>query len=625
MLIRRYEMPWRVAYEGYPAGAWLIGTAYFSYGAIAGAGPRGLLIGLAVACAVFCLWRALGAGRILKLRAALAGKAMESIDPARLRQWCADPNQLFLGFGFEWGPKHAQRVYELSKVNVRDFALARCWLRLFAGNAQGQPDTEIGASYIHGVEPLEYPIYRPLQNFEGGTCIIGTTQSGKGVCMSILASQAIYRGDVVVILDPKNSERLKNNVIRACADAGRAPPLDFHPAFPERGIRLDPMANWQKATELASRVHSILPAHTDGAFGAFAWNAANVVFQGMVEIEDRPNLRKLAHFVRSGIEGVLEPLLERFIQAEGPTEWRDAVRPWVRAAHEGKIRKPSEQATDQLVAYVAYYERELAPLKRNQSIDALIAVLRHNRDHYAKITANLLPVLDALTSGTLGKSLAPDPFDPADKRPIMDLGKVVRGGHVMYIALDSLPDPTVASAIGAIILADLAALSGMRYNLRHQDTRISLFVDEVSNVINRPLIEILNKGAESGLQVVCAMQTFSDLAERLGSTDAARMALGNLNNLIAFRSKDLQTQEFISETFGKTYIHEVNISYGARFDDHVHDFSADFSKSLSSTRQDIVPTEVLVKLPNLQYFASVSGGRLYKGRVPILNRQVARP
>jgi hypothetical protein len=90
------------------------------------------------------------------------------------------------------------------------------------------------------------------------------------------------------------------------------------------------------------------------------------------------------------------------------------------------------------------------------------------------------------------------------------------------MCLDSLPDPSVALAIGALGLADLAARAGMRYNLGAY-RRISLFVDEVSNVINQPLIEILNKGAEGGIYTTCSMQTLADLAKRLGSEDAARM------------------------------------------------------------------------------------------------------
>ena len=140
----------------------------------------------------------------------------------------------------------------------------------------------------------------------------------------------------------------------------------------------------------------------------------------------------------------------------------------------------------------------------------------------------------------------------------MNFEKIERAGHVLYMCLDSLPDPSVATAIGALALADLAARAGMRYNLGGY-RRISLFVDEVSNVINQPLIEILNKGAEGGIFTTCAMQTLADLAKRLGSEAAARMALGNLNNLIALRSKDRPTQDFVVETFGKTAIHSVRV------------------------------------------------------------------
>lgn len=39
----------------------------------------------------------------------------------------------------------------------------------------------------------------------------------------------------------------------------------------------------------------------------------------------------------------------------------------------------------------------------------------------------------------------------------------------------------------------------------------------------------------------------------------------------------------------------------------------------------MVPTDVLGKLPNLQYFASVSGGRIIKGRFPILDPDATTP
>jgi conjugal transfer pilus assembly protein TraD len=251
-------------------------------------------------------------------------------------------------------------------------------------------------------------------------------------------------------------------------------------------------------------------------------------------------------------------------------------------------------------------------------IDDQIRVFRHNREHYQKITASLLPILSMLTSGDLGKSLSPDPFDLDDTRPIMNFEKIERGRHVLYMCLDSLPDPSVASAIGALALADMAARAGMRYNLDIKG-RITLVVDEVSNVINKPLIEILNKGAEGGIHSICAMQTLADLANRLGSEDAARMALGNLNNLFALRTKDRPTQDFVVETFGKTGIHTMRVGRNLGADTHLGDWSSGRSVQITDAMEERIPADMLGKLPNLQYFAQVSGGRLIKGRFPILN------
>jgi conjugal transfer pilus assembly protein TraD len=386
-------------------------------------------------------------------------------------------------------------------------------------------------------------------------------------------------------------------------------------------VRLDFTFNWQKPTELASRIQSIMPADAGGAFTAFGWDAVNVVVQGLVSLEDRPNLLKLTRYIEGGIEPVLEASLQRFFERQCGRGWRDApeLRALLNAAAHGRIRAPSAITTPQLLAYVSYYEQHVAQAQRDKVIDSQVRVFRHNREHYQKITANLLPILSMLTSGDLGRSLSPDAFDMQDKRPIVNFEKIERGGHVLYMCLDSLPDPSVASAIGALGLADLAARQGMRYNLGSK-RRITLVVDEVANVINRPLIEILNKGAEGGIYSICALQTLADLADRLKSEAAARMALGNLNNIIALRSKDRPTQDFIVETFGKTAIHSVRVGINAGADTHVGDWTTGKSTQLSESMEERVPVDVLGKLPNLQYFGCV-GGRLYKGRFQILDAE----
>jgi conjugal transfer pilus assembly protein TraD len=546
---------------------------------------------------------------------------MQVITTRKLETLTRDTDEIFLGFGFEWQPVHTQRLYELSKINYKDYAVSPWLLRLQGYVVDPQPDSENGLPYIHGVEPNEQPLYRPLQNFEGGTLLVGTTQAGKGVALGSLLTQAIRRGDVVIFIDPKNSKRLKRVVRRACDDYREKDTfLEFHPAFPESGVRLDFTFNWQKPTEIASRLQSIMPADTAGAFTAFGWDAVNVVVQGLVSLEDRPNLLKLTKYIEGGIEPVLETSLERFFDARLGRAWRDTdqIRALIQAASRGSIKKPSEAATVQLLAYVEYYEKHISHSQHDKVIDSMVRVFRHNREHYQKITANLLPILSMLTSGDLGRSLSPDPFDADDLRPIMNFEKIERGGHVLYMCLDSMPDPSVASAIGALALADLSARAGMRYNLGTKG-RITLVVDEVSNVINLPLIEILNKGAEGGIYSICAMQTLADLADRLKSEAAARKALGNLNNLIALRSKDRLTQDFIVETFGKTGVHTMRVGLNQGADTHLGDFSAGSSAQISESMEERIPADILGKLPNLQYFGSVSGGRLIKGRFTILN------
>jgi conjugal transfer pilus assembly protein TraD len=627
MLMRQYEMPWRRVYECYAAVSWCIALVMLTIMTIANTLPWQGVAPLALICSGMSAWRLKQTIGIVVLRASLSGRAMQVIGTNELETLCRKPDDVFLGFGFAWQPVHSQRLYELAKVDYREFAMSPRLLSMLGYVVNPQPDGEIGLPYIHGVEPKEEALYRPLQNFEGGTLLVGTTQAGKGVALANLVTQAIRRGDVVVVIDPKNSRRLKRAAIRACSDYRDEHTFtEFHPAFPEYGVRLDFTFNWQKPTELASRIQSIMPPDTAGAFSAFGWDAVNIVIQGLVDLEERPNLMKLTRYIEGGIEPILEVSLRRFFDTELGNNWRNQPdwKKLLTDAQRGTLKRPSESASNELLALVAFYEHHIPQNQRNKILDSQVRTFRHNREHYQKITANLLPILSMLTSGDLGRSLSPDPFDAEDARPIMNFEKIERGGHVLYMCLDSLPDPSVASAIGALALADLAARAGMRYNLGGY-RRISLFVDEVSNVINQPLIEILNKGAEGGIYTTCAMQTLADLAKRLGSEDAARMALGNLNNLIALRSKDRPTQEFIVETFGRTAIHNVTHSLNSASDAHLGDFTSVYSAQLGETMEEMIPADILGKLPNLQYFASVSGGRIIKGRFPILNPDYDQP
>ncbi|MFU0842854.1 MAG: Conjugative coupling factor TraD, SXT/TOL subfamily [Burkholderia sp.] len=525
---------------------------------------------------------------------------------------------LWLGRGFRWKPEHASLLAFCAQKGASGARLPRA-LRTMMGLPEPLSENDIGTGAVHGIGLFEEDdILAPLSGLGGGTLIVGTTQSGKGVMLTALIAQAIFRGEPVIVVDPKSSKRLRGAMRSAARAAGRRPPLEFHPAFPDEGVRLDPLGAWTRPTELASRIVAVLPPE-NGAFGNFAWMAVNVAVEGLFYVTERPTLLALKKIIEGGIEPLLRKALARsFAAAQIPD--------WERRADE--LERPGGWGApaDQKLAAACELWEKLVGCRREAPggavIGGMIAVFRHNREHYAKITASLQPVLSMLTAGTLGRSFSPDPFDEEDDRPIVTVERVIEGGDILYLGLDALPDATVAEALGSIILADLAAYAGKRYNRGVSGSeagRVLLFIDETANVINRPMIELLNKGLEAGIGVTAAMQTVSDLAVKLGSADRARQALGNFNNLIALRSKDRFTQEFVCETFGKAaLVTESEAVSSTAVGSALPAFRAGVTRTRSSQLAETVPPEMLGRLPNTEFFASVCGGRLYKGRMPII-------
>ena len=593
----RYEC-WRPAYESFAVLAWFIAFGWICWLYFTNRLPLTWCALLWTIVFAMLMKRSFEMLNVLNARAALSGSQLTFMTFEELAHIMkGHTNDLWLGYGFRWWPEHSQKLYELMKLDWTKLLLPSWLTRLLLKNP-ALPNEAAGLPIIHGVSSYDESLFRPLKNFEGGLCLCGTTQAGKGVYLSHLV--------------------LKDNILHACRACGRDDPLTFHPAFPDTGVRLDPMHSFTNATEIASRIRQAFPPNMDESFANFAWMAVNAIAQGLIALEIRPTLPLIAKYVKLGIYDILEPLLEKHAREYASNDWQKHYLDLKEKA--GK--PPAPNVSERLMVLVALYETELHHIAPDPAIDGLIEVFRHNREHYSKITASLLPILSMLTTGKLADSLSPTIVDMHDTRPVMNLEKVINGGHVLYIGLDSMPNPTVASTLAGIWLADLANIAGRRYNLglsALNSRRISLFVDEVSNVINVPLIEILNKGAESGIATTCAMQTIADLAHRMGSLEAAHVVLGNLNNLIALRTKDQMTQNFVVETLGNTYIANQSLSINNRAPDHLSpDYHSGLTRQMNSELEPIFPPEFLGKLPNCEAIVQVSAGYIYKTRCPIL-------
>lgn len=122
-----------------------------------------------------------------------------------------------------------------------------------------------------------------------------------------MITQAILRNEAVIIIDPKGDKELKDNAQRACIAAGSPERfVYFHPGFPEHSVRLNPLRNFNRGTEIASRIAALIPSETGAdPFKAFGQMALNNIVQGLLLTSQRPDLKTLRRFLEGGPEGLV--------------------------------------------------------------------------------------------------------------------------------------------------------------------------------------------------------------------------------------------------------------------------------------------------------------------------------
>ena len=615
-----YECVWRPNYEKRAALTWM--------GAVAAGGalavttqfpiePFYCMSGIAgyMACA-----RLPKAFKLSRLHKALFGRQLEFTSlPSLVHKLKGHEDEIWLGKGFIWTQTHAQRVFDALKMDVTGL-LGKEYVEL---NSQ-QSKELAGATWIHGVEPEETDQYQPIKHAEGHTLLTGTTGSGKTRCFDLLISQAVSRGtpgnrEAVVIIDPKGDKEMAENAQKACEALGEGDRfLYFHPAFPERSFRVNPLANFARGTEVASRIAALIESEGQDPFKLFGQSAMNNIIQGMLIIDQRPTLVD----IRRNLELGPARLVVKAIRA-----YAMRVRPTAEEELEQAVNHLKNPSDEKLAAqYCNYYTRVLQGNSSNSDLEGLITTFKHDSQHFQKMIASLIPILNMLTSGEMGPLLSPNVDDMDDDRDIINMRKALGDGKVIYIGLDSLTDAMVGSAIGSMVLADLATVAGDIYNYVDSRDRRStnIFADEAAEVINSPFIQMLNKGRGAGFRLVVATQTIADLSAKMGSKDKATQVLGNINNHFCLRVIDTETQEYFTADIPKTRVKYVMRTQGYNTQgDDPEKFTGNQGERLMEEETDMFPPQLLSQLPHLEYIAKVSGGRLVKGRLPILTGEAA--
>jgi conjugal transfer pilus assembly protein TraD len=541
----------------------------------------------------------------------------------------AKPGHVWMGYAFEWEQHHAELLHYFSSLKSEDYAAPPFW-RALRRRVLGVNDGRVGDFHYLQAFGEEKDLWVPEDALKGHTMVLGTTGAGKTRLFELRMVQAIAADHAVIIIDPKGDKDLRDRAYAEAKRRGR--PNDFIFFSPSNHFRnvsaaINPLGSYDRLTQIADRIKGLIPGGGNSeAFRSFAWKAIYTV-SGALERSHQPiTLMSL----RRHIQGDLEPLVISTFEEcfRSMATAFPELRTWeseVRQRQGRGLTSPSKTldtvSSIRAMALATYYAEVARRYREDPMLTALSASIQHDPVHYSKTIANLIPLLEQLTSGPLAELLSPPPNDHSRSMTTFTFAEMIARRAIVYIALDALADTTIAGAIGSLFLADLRSVAGQRANTTSQQhlLPVTVLVDEVSEVMNEAMLQLLNKSRSAGFQITFATQTNADIEERMQSAAAAAVAMGNANTFVALRLKDCDTAEMVVKKFGRTYVEASarSSATGTVASDNA-DFTASVGRSVQRREADRITAAALDQLPAFEYFMQLPGGRQFKGRYPLI-------
>ena len=300
-----------------------------------------------------------------------------------------NPTMLYLGEGFKVGADEARAIYLLSESGaVRDFVT-------------DDPELNHGAVWMRVLAKVE-PIFIPLRYLAGHMGVFGTTRAGKTKCLDLVVNQLLARGETVLIIDPKGSKDLKDSAEAAARAIGTRFHY-FHLAHPDKSVRMSPIANGNFATELATRISVNIPSASGGSdpFTAVSHMALTHVIGGILALGRRPTLSLILEYLQRGPDGLLFELIKEWTAARMP----DAVSRGAALMVNSRTKKMDPNSLD---FQIFMYQHVVAEKHKSETIEGLISIYEHDKEHLQKMITSLMPVMTNLTAGEMGPLLSPD-------------------------------------------------------------------------------------------------------------------------------------------------------------------------------------------------------------------------
>ncbi len=601
--------------------------------------PGGVGYGLAVSCSARALWLMHRVTRLRRYQRRLRVLPPYTVHPKRLP---ANPSALFLGRGFIWDARHTQRYADTQRTEHARFdqpgpvskavrmgidALGTTPLRWLAAPFNSQwllnpfpprPYVE-GSPELHGVGLYEKEGIVSLQQAErvAHTFVVGTTRVGKTRLLEVIAAQDIRNGEVVIVFDPKGDGDLLARLYTEARRAGREAEFQvFHLGFPEQSVSYNPVGSYSRVTEVASRIAGQLPNEgNSAAFREFAWRYVNVLAKALQVLGEPINYQVLLDY-GSDIDTLVVRYLASVAAQQEIRDWDEEVTALV----DSETRMPTQYRGRDRAAWASVELYRRLGLS-DSTATSLIKTFDHDKSHFDKLVASLFPLLEKLTSGPVARLLSPE-SNPHNDAGRLSWKRAIERGGIVYVGLDALSDPDVASAVGNAMFADLTSVAGSLYKDAQRGAtlrKVCVHADEFNELVGREFIPLANKAGGAGFQLTVYTQTLSDVIARFDNPAKAGQVIGNLGTLIMLRVKEHATAELLTSRLKDVEINHLMLDSGTTDSadpaSDVH-FTSSTRQRISSQRVPLIHPGDLDALPKGHAFALIAG-RLYKLRLPL--------
>ncbi|WP_282109292.1 conjugative transfer system coupling protein TraD [Shewanella algicola] len=523
-----------------------------------------------------------------------------------------DKREIYIGNGFEWGPEHAQRAYQIMdmSIDLREMEIPFA-LKPVVYKYRKHTRSMGGKTWIHAIGDETAQIVNE-ETFYGHSFITGVVGSGKTTLLKMLGTGFLHMGNSIVVIDPKDDASLKEGLRSEAEALGIGHKFyEFCPARPSESCAIDILKNFAIASEIPTRIASLLKSGSGAtdSFIEFGWQTISQVTDGMIYCSESPKLTEIYRYMRSGKAELLEKVLSTFYEKRFGLHWKQS-----------KLSSMLGLGDTPLEGMQNYYTQTIPSVEKVAAVDDVMQFVTHNHEHAQKMLASVFPLFKVLCSNPLDKLLSPTRGE--DDIEIIDIKRVIMDGGIIYCALNSMNDPRTAGHLAKLLLADISGCLGDRYNYGSgEERRVSILVDEVHAAVagNDSLINNLAQGRAAKCQFVLSTQTIPDLIDMTDQATADRY-LGLCNNFFSMKVTDLQTQEYVSKQFGQTNISDVGVQYSIQSGtgQALSEFSGGYKENITKTREDMFPITLIGDLPKLQYVARLSNGQKLKCKLPII-------